>query len=322
MTSRENFLHFFKGEPYDWTPTNLDLLMFRPSMIRDHIARALVLQQEPYTGEYGGKDSFGINWIYVPSVGGSMEDPDEPHLFEDIEDWEETVRFPDIDAWDWEGCAKANTEFLNTDKLIHTTIYTGFFERLISFTGFENAAMDLIDEDCQESIHALFTKLADLYIEMIKRLHRYFNVEMVEIHDDWGNQRSLMFSADIHREMVMPYMKRIAEAAHAEGVFIEQHSCGKIEDLVPNIIESGVDTWRGQDIVDKKMLVDKYGDRFHFGTVLHASEPITEEQAMEKLNQLREDYHGKDVWLTIYGPYATPAIKQMVYDEIRKTGKL
>ena len=62
MTPRENFIAFFKKEPYEWTPTSMDYKVFRPTMIPDHIARGMVAQQEPYKGEYGGKDMFGIEW--------------------------------------------------------------------------------------------------------------------------------------------------------------------------------------------------------------------------------------------------------------------
>ena len=322
MTPRENFIAFLKKQPYEWTPTSMDYKLFRPTLIPDHVARGMVCQQEPYTGAYGGKDMFGVNWVYVPTVGGSMEDPDEPHAFEDSEDWETTVHFPDIDAWDWEGVAKANAEYLKTDKILHSTIYTGFFERLIGFTGFENAAMDLIDEDCQQDIHRLFSKLADLYIEIIHRLHKYFNVEIVELHDDWGNQRSLMFSVDTHKEMLVPYVKRVVDAAHAEGVFIEMHSCGKIEQLMPNLISTGVDTWRGQSsVIDKKWCVDTYGDQFRFGVEIRPSEDIDPKEVMPYAKAILDNYRGKDVWVVL-GRSMPAGTDKEVYDYIRSLGHI
>lgn len=319
MTPRENFIRFLKKEPYEWTPTSLDQLYFRPTMIPDNIARAMVAEQAPYTGEYGGKDLFGVDWVYVPSVGGSME---VAPLFEDIEDWEKFVRIPDLDTLDWEGCAKANADYLKTDKIIYSTIFTGYFERLISFVGFENAAMALIDEDEQEIVRVLFDKLTDFYIDEIRRLKKYFNVEIVELHDDWGNQRSLMFSADTHREMIVPYIRRIVDAAHAEGVFIEQHSCGKIEALLPNMIESGVDTWRGQqNVVDKKMLVDTYGDQFRFGVEVRPDAGIAPETVMDYAKGIFSEYAGKDIWISL-GRTLPAGTDREVYDYIRSVGHI
>lgn len=320
MTPRENFIHFLKHEPYEWTPSTLDMKVFRPSMIPDNIARAMVSEQLPYAGEKGGKDLFGVEWVYVPTVGGSME---TGIMFDDICDWEKYVTIPDLDQLDWEGCAKANAEFLNTDKVIQSTIFTGYFERLISFVGFENASLALIDEDEQEHVHKLFDKLTEFYIDVIRHLHKYFNVEIVELHDDWGNQRSLMFSVNTHREMILPYIKRVVDAAHAEGVCIEQHSCGKIEALMPNIIASGVDTWRGQNsVIDKKWLVDNYGDQFRFGVEARPADGASEDEIIATVQKVLDDYHGKDVWLALGRAALGDEKAREICNQIRQVGHI
>lgn len=298
LTPRENFVRFLKKENYEWIPSSADMLRIMPAAIPGFVARGLVFQQNPYTGQFGGKDLFGVDWYYDAPARGSMEkapllsDPD------DLENWEEHVHFTDLSSLDWEGCAAENAEYLKTDKIIYTTIYSGFFERLISFVGFENAAMALIDEDQQPAVHRLFSALADYYIELIGYFHRYFNVELVALHDDWGTQISTMFSVETHTEMILPYIKRVVDGAHAIGVYFEQHSCGKIEKLVPNIIASGADTWRGQNINDKKMLVDTYGDSFLFGVDLAptGSTSLSDEDGRTMLSKIFEQYKGKNVW--------------------------
>ena len=316
LTPRENFIHFFKGEPCEWTPSSGDILTFRPAPIPDHVARGMVAQQVPYTGAYGGLDLFGCEWEFEEAVGGSIE---TGILFDDIEDWKNHVVFPNLDELDWEGCAAANKEYLATDKIIQTTIYTGFFERLISFVGFENAAMALVDEDQQECVAELFDKLADLYIDMIQRCKKYFHVELVELHDDWGTQRSPMFSVATHEEMIAPYIKKVVEGAHNCGVFVEMHSCGFIEKLIPSLIATGIDTWRGQPLNDKHMLVDTYGDRFRFGVEIRPSEPVDDATAMELTRKACEEWAGKNVWIAVSKPF-TPVQKDMMADHIRAHG--
>jgi len=298
LTPRENFIRFFKNQPCEWTPNSRDCLPFAPEEIIENVCRGLVIQQEPFSGEsYGGKGFFGVEWVYEPINGGSME---VAPLFDDIEEWEDYVRFPDLDAIDWEGCAERNKAYLNTDKLIRTTFYTGFFERLISFVGFENASIALIDEDQAEQVHILFDRLADFHIELFKRMHKHFGVELLELHDDWGTQRSPMFSAETHKEMIVPYVRKVAEAVHAEGCFMEMHSCGKIDDLIPNLIETGVDTWRGQfGLVDKKGLVDSYGERFKFGVELRPAPGADSAELARMAKEYKENYRGKNVWLAL-----------------------
>ena len=68
MTPRDNFIHFLKKEPYEWTPTSNDYLLFRPTMISDHIARAMVCR-------YGMSKTFGFQAFIEPNQFAAEEAP-------------------------------------------------------------------------------------------------------------------------------------------------------------------------------------------------------------------------------------------------------
>lgn len=314
MTKRENYLHFLKNEPYEWVPSNLDQVIFLPAFLPENVARGFVMQAKPFPREnYGGKDWFGVDWIFEPQVNGSIE---RAPLFDDISDWEKYIKFPDLSAMDWEAAAKENEALLNTDKMVAGIMYTGYFERMISFVGFENAIMAMIDEDCREAINKLFDKLTDFYIECIKYTKKYFNMEYITFHDDWGTQVSTMFSVDTHAEVILPHLTRLIDAAHKEGVFIEIHSCGKIETLLPNIIKSGADGWRGQTVNDKAKLVDMYGDEFKF--VVEGWIPgATDEEEVAHVTNLVRKYKGKRIALSI-NPAAPKTQLDMMLAAIHK----
>lgn len=315
QTPRENFISFLRGEEYSWIPCSADMLTFAPALIPDNIARGRVAQQKPYTGSLGGRDMLGVEWYYDAANHGSME---VAPLMDDIEDWPDIVKFPDFSAFDWEGCAKENAELLNTDELKHTIIYTGFFERLIAFVGFENAAMALVDEDQLESVHELFDRLADMHIEFARHMHRYFGVELIELHDDWGTQTSTMFSRATYDELIAPYIKRIADTLHAEGMLYYQHSCGCIGDFIPALIETGADTWTGQDNAnDKPALVEKHPG-FGFGVRLPVcGEGI--EAAVRAADEGAERWQGKRVWFFL-GVGFSPEQKAAIARRLREIG--
>jgi hypothetical protein len=116
------------------------------------------------------------------------------------------------------------------------TFQNGLFERLISFMDFENAALALIDDEQKDAVHSLFNKLCEMYEAMISKYLEILNLDGVIFHDDWGSQRAPFFSLDVCMEMVVPYLKRIADFCHSKGLWFQQHCCGKNELLVPAMI--------------------------------------------------------------------------------------
>lgn len=267
ISPRENYLRALYREEPMWIPQRSDCVNFTPSIYPDNVARAFVIEAQPYPGEKGGKDIFGIPWTYIPVAGGSMVAPGTPPLLEEVSQWREKVVFPDIDQWDWAGSAEANKPFFeaNKDKVIITWIFNGMFERLISFMEFENAAMALIDEDEQEDVKALFQALTDFYKKLIDHFVKYYPIDGIYMHDDWGAQQSPFFSIDTCREMLVPYLKQITEHCHKHGLFYDFHCCGKSEDLAPCMIEAGMDAWCGQPLNDKLKLWKTYGDKLFIG---------------------------------------------------------
>ncbi|MBR3396465.1 MAG: hypothetical protein IKG70_01265 [Lachnospiraceae bacterium] len=268
ISPRENLNRALRREGALWIPSfTTDILQFNSRVIPDCIARGEVRDLGPAMSdeEKGGPDMFGIPWIFMPEAHGSMEDPKYPHVFEDVEDWESTVTFPDPDTFDWESAKKINAAIENDDRARFVTFHNGMFERLISFMGFEGAVVALIDEDSQEDVSALFDKLADLYIELIGRLRSCFSFDGVHFHDDWGTQRGPMFSCATCQEIVAPAIKRIVDYCHSEGLWFLHHSCGLNEMTVPAMLDQGDDMWMPQPMNDARMIRAEYGDKLMIG---------------------------------------------------------
>lgn len=266
VTPKENYRMFYRREVPYWIPTVADMLMLASRVDPDNLARCTIVEANMLKPEemVGGKDKFGVEWVYVEVAGGALVKPGNP-ILSSANEWPEKIKFPDVDSWDWEGCAKANASYIDPERFLSVTILSGFFERLISFMDFENAAVALIDEEQKDSVHSLFSALADLYIKMIDKYIEYFNIDIIQLHDDWGSQRASFFSLNTAMEMIVPYIKRVVDHAHEKGVFYDQHSCGKNDKLVPAYIAAGIDSWNGQDINDKKRLYEQYSDKLIFG---------------------------------------------------------
>ena len=292
ITARENILAALRHEDYLWIPSLTDICNVQSRINPDHIARAEVQDLGPKQAleEKGGPDLFGVEWVFVPTVGGSMENPDNPHLLTDANEWKEKIVWPDIDSFDWEGMAKLNAPFRDQPRLIGCTFQNGMFERLISFMGFEGAVMALIDEDQQDAVHELFDKLADMYIHFIDKYRQAIDVHEVMFHDDWCSQRAPFFSVETCIEMIVPAIRKIADWCHEHDIVFQLHSCGKNELLVPAMIEAHVDLWWGQPMNDKAMLYEKYGDKIMLGIDVP---PVPEDADHDTIVKVAADFVSK-----------------------------
>lgn len=264
VTPKENFEAMLRNEPH-WQTSIYDYMYLFPKCVPDNPAKGNVSDEKLPASMLGGKDMFGIEWEYVEDIGGSTVRPGTP-LLADANEWYDKVVFPTkevIDSWDWEGC-KANAEKnMRAPYLWEPVICTGWFERLISFMDFEEAAVAIIDEDQQDAIKELFDRLSDLYIMLIDKYIEVFpgKIGAVCLHDDWGHQLGIFFSPDTVREMIVPYMKKVTDYCHSLGIYTECHSCGKVDALLPCYIEAGFDMLECQPLIDFATAVPKYGDK-------------------------------------------------------------
>ena len=330
ITPKENFVRFMKGEDYMWTPCSDDFVTVIPREIPDTVARdfAFDLDIPEEIIHAGGKDMFGIEWEYVVSAGGSMVRPGNPLLINDITEWEKEVTFPDIDSWDWEAAEKRLAPVTGDDRVVVTWFFNGLFERLISMMEFENAALAFVDEDEQEGVHRLFDKLCDLYDAIFDKMKKHLNTDVIYFHDDWGSQRAPFFSKAVCDEMLVPYLKRICESAHKRGMYIDFHSCGQVELLVPCMIEAGCDIWSGQPMNDRLMLLEKYGDKIKLN--LSPNAPMVFPKTPEEAEAAAKAYDAAlDEFMSTYGRFMTsivvsamqagnPKLYERVYTETRE----
>ncbi|HEY3416379.1 MAG TPA: uroporphyrinogen decarboxylase family protein, partial [Armatimonadota bacterium] len=87
------------------------------------------------------------------------------------------------------------------------------------------------------------------------------------IYEDLGYNKGLFCSPTMYRELIMPSHKRLFDYFHGRGMPVILHSCGKVAEAIPAIIEAGVDCLQpmeakcGQNVVE---LAKQYGDRLSF----------------------------------------------------------
>lgn len=325
ISPRENLELMFNGETPYWMPVvgmrGWDVHVFRPRLFPDNVATHLVYDAQPQIPyeSHLCKGWFDLEWEFVPQAGGATVHPGKPKV-PSMVNWEDYISLPDVESLDWAGSAEINREYLKTDNVRQIAFLSCLWERLISLMDVENAAVALIDEEEQEGVHRLFDRLCDMYDKMIGKAKQYYDIDMVLWHDDWGTQRSTFFSPDVHREMILPYLKRIIHSCHSRGLRFELHSCGLNETLVPLMIEAGVDMWCGQGVNDFDKLAHQYKDApIVFGIPAPAAAPgTTKENIIRSAEALVERYKGCKVAINCLFEFADPDMANAIYEASRK----
>lgn len=119
---------------------------------------------------------------------------------------------------------------------------TSLFQKLTYLRGMENALVDsMINQD-------LFSAVMERILDVqMRRMGHYLAavgeyLDVVAVGDDLGSQQGLLVSPETYRQMIKPFHRRffafIKERTRAK---LHLHSCGAIADVLPDLIEIGVE---------------------------------------------------------------------------------
>ncbi len=121
------------------------------------------------------------------------------------------------------------------------------------------------------------------------------NFDIIWYGDDWGTQSDLFLPPDVWRKIIKPHTKRIYDCMKERNIIINQHSCGKIEKVVGDIVEIGVNVWNPcQPCNDLKKSKQEYGDKLTFEGDIDsqfalAKPGVTEEEACAEVRKRIDD---------------------------------
>ena len=313
VTARENTDALFYDKHPFWMPTGQEIKMLSTAVYNDNFGRGR---------GHDNTDVFGIEWEYVPAVGGSIVRPGEP-LLSDVREWKDKIHFPDLNSFDWAGDAK-NVKVDGRFSCQLSMVNGFWFERLISFMDFAPAAMALIDEEQEDAVKELFQATTDFACELVDKIcETWPMMDGFNIHDDWGAQKAPFFSEEVAYEYFVPFMRQLTGHIHKRGRFVTLHSCGHVDTRVQCFIDGGFDAWDPQVMNDIHGLYERWGDKIILGVWPDQFDPehTTAQEQRELARQFVDTYcqEGKPAMFGHYGRWAmTEAFTEEVYIYSRK----
>ena len=152
----------------------------------------------------------------------------------------EGYTFPEPERFfrpEWKERARKTCEE-NGDSFLMAGLGWGLFEVSWNLRGFENVMMDTVAEP--DFYEELLDRLTELYLAFVEYTAD-LPVDAIMFGDDWGDQRGVIIGPERWRRFFKPRWAKIYQAAHDSGKAVISHCCGSIVDIIPDVIEIGLD---------------------------------------------------------------------------------
>jgi hypothetical protein len=177
----------------------------------------------------------------------------------------DSYRFPEVmtpEAWAQVGAFVAAAN--RSGKYVVGADPVGSYERLRGLMDYENLMLAVYTD--RERFERLLDKLTDMTIEVVRGYAELGGVHGFMTWEDWGLQTSLQIRPKQWREIFKPRYARIVEAAHKGGMHYIWHSCGYIADIIPDMIEIGVDALQLDQprLMGVERLTNEFGGKICF----------------------------------------------------------
>lgn len=265
MTVRENYLRNATFNYPEWMPIFIALNFSSLVQYKHELENVIVKYPEyfgPFTpgkidyslygdGHYSHsqKDAWGYTWNYnMYGIEGFVNN-------HPLDTWDKFSTYTPPDSnfvldrggkVDWnevkENIKKQKSEgLLTSGSLVH-----GFlFLRLQYLRGFENLMYDMYDEE-----PLLFELIDIIDKENLKIVNHYCGakVDLMEIPEDLGAEKSMVISREMFNKYIMPSYKKITSICKENKVLTAIHSDGYIVDILEDLMAVGMDIINPQDL--------------------------------------------------------------------------
>ncbi|MFH1742021.1 MAG: uroporphyrinogen decarboxylase family protein [bacterium] len=229
--------------------------------------------REVKPGFWGVTDGFGVTWA-MPG-----DRPGEGLYCDIVEHPLRNLRYEDLDHYEWpdghdpspfqglRDYAKKMSE--ETDFALVSGITGVVFEICWYMRGLENLYIDMLEQPkyVEKLLDHTLQYWTDYLETFLGEVGDYLQV--ICVGDDIAMQSGPLFSPEIYRSLVKPRQKALYSIVRAKtSAKLWYHSCGSVVELLPEIIDNGVQILNPVQIsargMDPAVLKKQYGDKIVF----------------------------------------------------------
>ena len=160
-----------------------------------------------------------------------------------VADWSDLDRFKTPDEVLHVDREAVNRFCRSTDRFVLSANAARPFERLQFIRTMEQSLIDLMEQPPE-----LFELLERMHAHYLKEIEAWAQTEVdgIAFMDDWGTQTGMLVHPDIFRRIFKPMYRDYAEIARQHGKHLFMHSDGYITDIIPDLIEVGIEALNSQ----------------------------------------------------------------------------
>ena len=181
----------------------------------------------------------------------------------------------EIDAYDWPDPGRVDLSGIRREAEKHCEHYailggewSPFWHDLTDLIGMENMFIKMYMEP--ELIKRLLERIMNFYLEVNTRIFEEAAdlIDIFFIGNDFGSNTGPLLDRGLFDQFILPHLTRLTNLGHQYGLKVMLHCCGGFRELIPSMIEAGLDglhaiqpSCRGMDLIELKR---DFGDRILF----------------------------------------------------------
>jgi uroporphyrinogen decarboxylase len=156
------------------------------------------------------------------------------------------------------------------DRFVMFCFGQGIFERLHMLTGMSQALTAFLKH--KDEVHEILDRVLDFHLRVFRNcvkiadgLNRKMGTSGPRMHaaamaDDWGKQDRAFVPVKIFREFFKPRYQKWFDEIKAAGLHTWMHSCGRINDVVEELIDVGLEVINNQQ--PNTVGIEEFGQRY------------------------------------------------------------
>lgn len=292
-------------------------------------------------------DGFMLHTIGIHSKSGTVREYNynypvvgvDPPLadIDSADEIEEDLLATRLDLFDFKSMINKNNKDLGYeeiknggDEFVCIGSLTNFFMICCYLRGMDNFLMDL----------AFNIKLAERIIGEVGKFCLEFNrrellefgekAEYYGTWDDFAGQNGLMISPELFKKYFLPLYRELIENNKKHGLVFSWHCCGSIHEILPHMIDAGIDVFDVVQTSAKDMGLENIYKLYGKSVCLHGGIDIQELLIQKSPVEIREEVKKvKDLWGNRGGIILAPSHEVMpdtpieniltIYEEIART---